>query len=857
MDQFPEAKSSLESRMETMRNFIVRACLGFLAAAILVNGQPGFVSIDCGASRGYTDSDTGILYEVDDGYVDTGRNDRIAEKYTDNGIYVKTWFTVRSFPEGTRNCYTIPGLKEGDRYLVRASFVHGNYDGQAFGDSVAPPLLFDLYVGVNLWRSINITEVFALYGAEIITAAPSDSLSICLADIGSGTPFISSLELRHIDNHLAYRDANRSAALVLDSRYNFGSLTNDTLRYPEDKYDRTWDPCNRYISGCETWDFTSSTLGIKTTRGDAYEVPGVVMGTATVAADNFTLHYSLGYGLDSSVETTFYIYLHFADFDYLSGNGSRIFQEPDSDNISPAYLLATHVHFIHQLAYPGLYGYFNLTRVAGSTLPPILNAAEFWQQIQPMKPLLSWVEWDLSNNDLTGPIPPSLEELTSLNVLILSNNRLNGSIPASFCDGQSKGLLELRVDNNPDMCLCHSTCQIGSKGRKLATFTIVLIAVIVALIILLLLSLLLFFLRRKKSTTNLSPPIQDALAIPETHRFTYDELKAITNNFDLVLGKGGFGNVYHGRLHDGTELAVKLLHSHRMVKETSSESSMSANSGSRSHGLKEFQAEALLLSRVHHRNLVSLIGYCRDSNQLGLVYEYAARGSLRDHLSDKSGNSQTLSWRERIRIAVEAAQGLEYLHKGCVPPIIHRDVKTNNILLTHDFEAKVADFGLSKPFLTDAQTHVSTDVVVGTPGYVDPQYSATFQLTEKSDVYSFGVVLLELVTGRSAMLDQPKRCHLVQWVRSRLAEADITKVADPKLGGRYNNGSILKVIDLAMQCVDISAHQRPTMTEVVMRLKESLQPENNYGSDTNAYMEINDAANSGMASEAMLARFSV
>ncbi|URE46613.1 receptor-like serine threonine-protein kinase [Musa troglodytarum] len=111
------------------------------------------------------------------------------------------------------------------------------------------------------------------------------------------------------------------------------------------------------------------------------------------------------------------------------------------------------------------------------------------------------------------------------------------------------------------------------------------------------------------------------------------------------MGYNIYGNVYHGRLHDGSEAAVKLLHSHRMVKETSSESSMSANSGSRSHGLKEFQAEALLLSRVHHRNLVSLIGYCRDSNQLGLVYEYAARGSLRDHLSDKSGNSQTLSWR--------------------------------------------------------------------------------------------------------------------------------------------------------------------------------------------------------------------
>ncbi|URE43261.1 receptor-like protein kinase, partial [Musa troglodytarum] len=285
-----------------------------------------FVSIDCGASRGYTDSDTGILYEVDDGYVDTGRNDRIAEKYTDNGIYVKTWFTVRSFPEGTRNCYTIPGLKEGDRYLVRASFVHGNYDGQAFGDSVAPPLLFDLYVGVNFWQSINITEVFTLYVAEIITAAPSDSLSICLADIGSGTPFISSLELRHIDNHLAYQDAKQSAALLFYSRYQ---------QHPQ------------------------------TTRGDAHEVPGVVMGTATVAADNFTLQYPLGYGLDSSVETTFYIYLHFADFDYLSGNGSRIFQVRADGN---PIVITSVLHIYWQLM----------------SISSISWRSQFWQQMQPM-----------------------------------------------------------------------------------------------------------------------------------------------------------------------------------------------------------------------------------------------------------------------------------------------------------------------------------------------------------------------------------------------------------------------------------------------------------------------------------------
>ncbi|KAG1327826.1 putative LRR receptor-like serine/threonine-protein kinase [Cocos nucifera] len=152
--------------------------------------------------------------------------------------------------------------------------------------------------------------------------------------------------------------------------------------------------------------------------------------------------------------------------------------------------------------------------------------------------------------------------------------------------------------------------------------------------------------------------------------------------------------------------------------------SQTKESDSNAQRIKEFQAEALLLSRVHHRNLVSLIGYCKDDNCLALVYEFVAQGSLKDHLTYKDDTGRILNWRERLRIAVDAALGLEYLHKGCTPPIIHRDVKIGNILLSQNLVAKIADFGLSKAFLTDDHTHVSTEVVMGTPGYIDPEYDS-------------------------------------------------------------------------------------------------------------------------------------
>ncbi|KAM0887793.1 hypothetical protein ACQ4PT_028781 [Festuca glaucescens] len=275
----------------------------------------------------------------------------------------------------------------------------------------------------------------------------------------------------------------------------------------------------------------------------------------------------------------------------------------------------------------------------------------------------------------------------------------------------------------------------------------------------------------------------------ESRRFTYKELEMITTNFQQVLGKGGFGYVYNGFRENGIQVAVKL------------------RSHSSNQGVKEFLAEAQILTRIHHMNLVSMIGYCKDGEYMALVYEYMSEGTLQEHI-----------------------EGLEYLHKGCNPPLIHRDVKATNILLNATLEARIADFGLSKAFNSN-DTHVSTSTLVGTPGYVDPEYQMTMQPTVKSDVYSFGVVLLELVTGKPAILREPVPVNIIQWVRQRLAQGNIEAVVDTRMRGCYDVNTVWKVADIALKCTAQSSVQRPNMTDVVAQLRECIELENGHSRD--------------------------
>ncbi|KAH9328488.1 hypothetical protein KI387_000596, partial [Taxus chinensis] len=217
--------------------------------------------------------------------------------------------------------------------------------------------------------------------------------------------------------------------------------------------------------------------------------------------------------------------------------------------------------------------------------------------------------------------------------------------------------------------------------------------------------------------------------------FTFRELATATKNFrpDSLLGEGGFGRVYKGRLEStGQVVAVKQLDRNGL------------------QGNREFLVEVLMLSLLHHPNLVNLIGYCADGDQRLLVYEYMPLGSLEDHLHDLPSDKEPLDWNTRMKIAAGAARGLEHLHDKANPPVIYRDFKSSNILLDDSFNPKLSDFGLAKLGPVGDKTHVSTRVM-GTYGYCAPEYAMTGQLTLKSDVYSFGVVLLELITGRKAI----------------------------------------------------------------------------------------------------------
>ncbi|XP_026381784.1 probable serine/threonine-protein kinase PBL28 [Papaver somniferum] len=293
--------------------------------------------------------------------------------------------------------------------------------------------------------------------------------------------------------------------------------------------------------------------------------------------------------------------------------------------------------------------------------------------------------------------------------------------------------------------------------------------------------------------------------------FTLKEMEAATSSFsdENLLGKGGFGRVYKGTLSSGEVVAIKKMEL----------PSFKSAQGDRE---REFRVEVDILSRLEHPNLVSLIGYCADGKHRFLVYEFMQHGNLEDHLNGVS--EVKMDWSQRLKVALGAAKGLDYLHSGSALgiPIVHRDFKSTNILLSSTFEAKISDFGLAKMMPEGREMYVTTKVL-GTFGYFDPEYTSTGKLTLQSDVYAFGVVLLELLTGRRALdLHQgPSDQILVLQVKHILNERKkLRKVIDPEMSrSSYTMESITKFANLAARCVRGESTERPSMAECAKELQ--------------------------------------
>ncbi|XP_047320467.1 probable receptor-like protein kinase At5g38990 [Impatiens glandulifera] len=295
-------------------------------------------------------------------------------------------------------------------------------------------------------------------------------------------------------------------------------------------------------------------------------------------------------------------------------------------------------------------------------------------------------------------------------------------------------------------------------------------------------------------------------------RFLFAEILSATKNFDkkLEIGHGGFGRVYKGVINVINDKAKMIV----AIKRLDSKSKQ---------GEKEFISEIETLSKLRHKHIVSLIGYCSYGSEMILVYEYIERGTLADYLHKNKRDSRALpllTWKERLNICLGAARGLDYLHNNNVQEVIHRDVKSGNILVDLNWMAKIADFGICKVEST-SHTHTSTEVK-GTIGYIDPMYSSTKMLTKKSDVYSFGVVLWEALCGRPVLdnkIDDEQQHSLVLWVQRCYKNKTVHKIIDSSLMGQISTDSLQLYIDLAIACLHEEGNRRPTMAKIKEDLK--------------------------------------
>ncbi|KAL4353305.1 hypothetical protein GQ457_06G003560 [Hibiscus cannabinus] len=417
----------------------------------------------------------------------------------------------------------------------------------------------------------------------------------------------------------------------------------------------------------------------------------------------------------------------------------------------------------------------------------------------------------LNNNTLTGQIPMPLTTIMSLQVLDLSNNKLEGDIPVngSFSLFTPISFSNNKLNNPPPAPPPPITPTAPISSGNSATGAIAGgVAAGAALLFAAPAIVLAWWRKRKPEDHFFDVPAEED---PEVHlgqlkRFSLRELQVATDNFSNknILGRGGFGKVYKGRLADGSLVAVKRLKEERTQG-----------------GELQFQTEVEMISMAVHRNLLRLRGFCMTPTERLLVYPFMVNGSVASCLRERPESQAPLDWAIRKRIALGSARGLAYLHDHCDPKIIHRDVKAANILLDEEFEAVVGDFGLAK-LMDYKDTHVTT-AVRGTIGHIAPEYLSTGKSSEKTDVFGYGVMLLELITGQRAFdlarLANDDDVMLLDWVKGLLKDRKLEMLVDADLQGNYVDHEVEQLIQVALLCTQGTPMERPKMAEVVRMLE--------------------------------------
>ncbi|XP_051140304.1 nodulation receptor kinase-like [Andrographis paniculata] len=468
---------------------------------------------------------------------------------------------------------------------------------------------------------------------------------------------------------------------------------------------------------------------------------------------------------------------------------------------------------------------------------------------------LAITKMDLSKSRLAGPLPPSMAELIHLKELNLSSNRFTGTIPRfpassmlisldvrnndltgniswSVSDishlnilyyGCNRHLHERLPQNKSNLITDDGKCNNSSSSHSAKAILIGTIAGGILLVAVVAGACFVCLYRKKpkkfeaKGHTMSKNAIYSVSSTEDVTAksisiqcFTLECIENATQRYKTLIGEGGFGPVYRGTLPDGQDVAVKV------------------RSDTSTQGTREFNNELNLLSSIRHENLVPLIGYCSENDQQILVYPFMSNGSLQDRLYGAASKRKTLDWPARLSIALGAARGLTYLHTFSERCLIHRDVKSSNILLDHSMCAKVADFGFSKYASQEGDSGTSLEVR-GTAGYMDPEYYSTQHLSAKSDVFSFGVVLLEIVCGREPLnINRPRNeWSLVEWAKPHIRNSRVEEIVDPSIKGSYHGEAMWRVVEVALACIEPYSAYRPSMSDLVRELEDAFIIENN------------------------------